>query len=185
MGKDTVRQEAQHLFTRGLYITEYKLLVVLDQNEPDEEDVPIVIDRSSHIYGSCRLAAYLYLYLILREMPPSAEINKTLVLRLKTLLESNHKNLLSVWRDDLYLLLWIATVGSMAARLLPEAEYFVEILTKVVQSLGLQTMDGFKDVIGQIVWIEDYCREATSSYLWDRIKPGASSESAKVLVCSH
>src|SRR4051812_47276160 len=70
MAKPFIAPRLQAIFTRGLYICEYKLLVVLDQTDPRDDD--IVLDRNSHIYGSTRLAAYLYLYMMLRELPQTA-----------------------------------------------------------------------------------------------------------------
>jgi hypothetical protein len=167
MTKDSITASDQYLFARGIYITEYKLLTVLDQIDPYEND--IMISRNSHIYGSCRLAAYLYIYFILRELPPSAEINRTLARRLKFLLGTNHANLLDIWKDDLYLLLWIVSMGAIATLLSAEADYFAGILGKLIARIGLETPEQYRDALREIVWIDDTCRQLAISALWSKI----------------
>ena len=102
MAHPSINPEDQKIFNRGLYITEYSLLIILDQDS-DEDYAPL--KRNSHIYGSTRLAAYLYLYMVLREIPTTTMINYTLAKRLKGILERKYTNLLMVWREDLHLLL--------------------------------------------------------------------------------
>jgi hypothetical protein len=148
------------MFTRGLYITEYKLLVVLDQNSEDDF---IPLDRNSHLYGSTRLAAYLYLYMALRELPRTTMINYTLARRLKGVLEGNNADLLVVWKDDLYLLLWILFIGGAATLGTDERAYFVGNLKRTISHMGLDTLDSFSDALKEVLWLKGFCdQEATA-----------------------
>jgi len=155
----------QALFTRGLYVAEYKLLVVLDQTDPRDDD--IVLSRSSHIYGSCRLAAYLYLYLMLREIPRTAEINYTLARRLKDVLDSNKADLLVFWKDDLYLLLWIVTMGAVVTKGSSEGNYFLGLLNQLKEALTLESFETYKRDLSKILSIENNCWKTCILGVWN------------------
>jgi hypothetical protein len=154
----------QASFTRGLYIVEYKLLVLLDQTDPRDDD--IILSRSSHIYGSLRLAAYLYLYVMLRELPPTAEINYTLARRLQAVLKANKADLLVVWKDDLHLLLWITTMGSCVTLGSPEGPYFLDLLKRVRCALGLETLEMYRDSLKKVLYLDTHCWEKGTLAFW-------------------
>ena len=162
MSKPSISPQDQIMFSRGLYITEYKLLVILDQNS---EDDLIPLDRNSHIYGSTRLAAYLYLYMGLRELPRTTRINYTLARRLKGILEGNNADLLVVWKDDLHLLLWILFIGCTATFGTDERVYFVSHLKRIIPFMRLDTLEHFKDALKKVLWLSDFC-EHESAALW-------------------
>jgi hypothetical protein len=166
MAQPSINPESQLIFTRGLYITEYKLLVILDQTTEDDF---IPLDRNSHIYGSTRLAAYLYLYMALRELPRTTMINYTLARRLKGILEGNNADLLVVWKDDLFLLLWISFIGGAATLGADERVYFVGILKQLVFHMGLHTLERFSAVLREVLWLNDFCGP-TSAALWKEAK---------------
>ena len=166
MSRPSISPENQLMFTRGLYLVEYKLLVVLDQNS---EDDLIPLDRSSHLYGSTRLAAYLYLYMALRELPRTTMINYTLAQRLKGVLESNSADLLIIWKDDLHLLLWILFIGGAATLSTDERIYFTGNLKRVIAHMNLDTLEAFSDTLKEVLWLDDFCgQEATT--MWQETK---------------
>jgi hypothetical protein len=166
MSRPSINPEDQLMFTRGLYITEYKLLIVLDQNSEDDF---IPLDRNSHLYGSTRLAAYLYLYMALRELPRTTMINYTLARRLKGVLERNSADLLVVWKDDLHLLLWILFIGGAATLGSEERGYFVANLGRVITRMNLDTRDTFSGALKEVLWLNDFCdQEATA--LWNEAR---------------
>lgn len=167
MTTPNVSPEVQALFTRGLYITEYKLLVVLDQSDPGDD---ITLDRNSQIYGSTRLAAYLYLYLMLRELPQTANICTNLARRLKGILSGvGFSDLLGVWYDDLHLLNWIAFMGALAMKGTGDEEYFIEILRRLQGSLVLDLEWMFRNALREVLWIDDPCWETGCSDIWKKL----------------
>ena len=166
MSQPSIKPEDQTMFTRGLYITEYKLLVILDHTSEDDY---IPLDRNSHIYGSTRLAAYLYLYISLRELPRTTMINYTLGRRLKGILEGNHADLLVVWKDDLHLLLWISFIGGAATLGTDERTYFVTILKRLVSHLKLGTSEQFTGALKEVLWLKDFCQQESAA-LWKDVK---------------
>jgi len=167
MLKEKASAEDQRIFARGLYIVEYKLLVVLDQTDPRDDD--IALDRNSHIYGSCRLAAYLYIYMILRELPRTAEINYTLARRLRAVMERNKADLLVVWQDDLHMLFWISFMGALATFGSKDGSYFVDNLKRSKSRLGLESFDTFRDTLKQVLWTDDLCWHKGCIGLWTEI----------------
>jgi len=167
MVRQNLCSDDQYVFTRGLYITEYKLLIILDATDPLDNNSDIALDRNSHIYGSCRLAAYLYLYMVLRELPSRAEIVKTVARRLKVLLEGEDGNLLGVWREDMHLLLWICSMGAMMREDEEEGKYFVKTAKRVVKHLALASFEEYKKAVGEVCWIECKCWEGHLFDLWN------------------
>jgi hypothetical protein len=158
------------MFDRGLYISEYKLLVVLDAS--DDSDYGIVVpNRNSHIYGSCRLAAYLYLYIVLRELPVSAVIVQTVAQRLKGILEKASADLLILWKVDQHLFLWILYMGAVATVEAAEREFFVGVLRRLVVQMQLDTMDAFTGALKEVLWEPTFCeRETTTRALWRELQ---------------
>jgi hypothetical protein len=168
MSKPSIATIDQAMFTRGVYITEYKLLIVLDQT--DVLDNEIVLNRNSHIYGSCRLAAYLYLYIALRELPVAAAINRTLVKRLKSILEGVKGDLLVLWKEDQHLLLWILFMGSIASWNTPDRGYFVGVMRRLVKEMGVETLERFTGVLKEVLWLREFDnKRCTSSSTWEEI----------------
>jgi Fungal specific transcription factor domain len=158
------------VFDRGLYISEYKLLVVLDDQD-DMGDEVVVPNRNSHIYGSCRLAAYLYLYIALREIPPSAATNQAIVKRLKGILESISVCLLTVWMEDRELFLWILYMGAVSALETAERAFFVKVLRKLIVPMGLDTMEAFTGTLKKVLWEPGFCeQDSTTRDLWEEIQ---------------
>lgn len=171
MTSHIISQEVQTMFTRALYISEYRLLTLLDQTDPRDDD--IVLDRNSHIYGSTRLAAYLYLYIVLRELPQTAQICSTLARRLKRILSQvSISDLLGVWNDDLHFLQWIAFMGALSLEATMESGYFIEILRKSKVTLRIDSEWEFRKAIKEVLWINDSDWEKRLSDIWKRIDGG-------------
>lgn len=151
-------------------MSEYKLLVVLDA--VDDVDLDMVMpNRNSHIYGSCRLAAYLYLYIILRELPTSATMVQMVLRRLKGILESASADLLILWSEDQHLFLWILYMGAIASIDGVEREFFVEVLRRAAKHLELKTLDAFTNALKEVLWEPVFCETGpTTRRLWNELQ---------------
>ena len=176
MVRPKITPEVQSLFSRGLYITEYKLLTVLDATGPDDAYNGIVLNRNSHIYGSCRLAAYLYLYMVLVELPTGIGIVKTVVRRLRRLVEVEDANLLGLWREDMHMLLWILSMGAITRGSEEDGEYFVGTLRRVVQHMELRSFEEYKQAIREVCWIK---ADLWNNHLLDLWKDTTAASSPK------
>jgi hypothetical protein len=171
MSTPNISPKVQTLFTRGLYVAEYRLLVLLDQT--DSRDNDIVLDRNSHIYGSTRLAAYLYLYLVLRELPPTAKLCTTLARRLRSILSGvGISDLVGVWKDDQHLLVWITFMGALTMKGSSEEYYFVDVLRKLRISLNLDTEWTFRNGLKEVLWIDDISWGRACSDIWKQLEEG-------------
>jgi hypothetical protein len=158
------------VYDRGLYMSEYKLLIVLDS--PDGVDDGMAMpSRNSHIYGSCRLAAYLYLYMVLRELPASAVMLQTMLKRMKGILEKANGDLLTMWREDQHLFLWILYMGAIASIAPPERSFFVTVLKRLISKMGLYTMEAFTSALKEVLWEPVYCeRSVITRCLWAELE---------------
>ena len=151
-------------------MSEYKLLVVLDSSD-DVDDGMTVPGRNSHIYGSCRLAAYLYMYIVLRELPTSAVIVQTVQKRLKGILESANADLLILWTEDQHLFLWILYMGAAASIEAVEREFYVKVLRRLVGHMGLMAMEEFTRALKEVLWEPGFCEMGpTTRRLWAELQ---------------
>jgi hypothetical protein len=158
------------LYDRGLYMSEYKLLVVLDASDDLDPDM-VWPNRNSHIYGSCRLAAYLYLYIILRELPTSATMVQMVLKRLKAILESANADLLILWTEDQHLFLWILYMGAIASIDATEREFFVKVLRRAAKRMELETLEKFTDALKEVLWEPIFCeKRPMTRRLWDELQ---------------
>lgn len=151
-------------------MSEYKLLVTLDHTD-GLEDGMVVPNRNSHIYGSCRLAAYLYLYIVLRELPASAMIVQAVVGRLKGILDTSCANLLVLWNEDQHLFLWILYMGAAASTGPVEREFFVKVLRRLTVRMGLDTSEAFSGALKEVLWEPGFCEKGpTTPVLWAELQ---------------
>jgi hypothetical protein len=158
------------VFDRGLYMSEYKLLIVLDSQDDLNEGVAVPC-RTSHIYGSCRLAAYLYLYIVLREVPASAIIVQTVLKRLKGILGSANGDLLTIWSEDQHLFLWILYMGAVASIGASEREFFVTVLRRLSVQMGLHSIKSFTCAVKEVLWEPVFCeRGSRTRCLWAELQ---------------
>lgn len=167
MSQPSISARYQQMFSRGLYLTEYKLLTMLDQKIDDDELT--LLDRNSHLYGSARLAAYLYLYMALRELPRTTKINYTLASRLKGILETSTTNLLLIWKEDLHLLLWILLIGAAATFGTEERKFFVGHLSRATHHMALASLASFQEALKEILWLKEFSEEESIA-LWKEMK---------------
>jgi hypothetical protein len=163
MLKSTISAKHQQMLTRGLYLTEYKILTVFDQYDD------VCTARRSHIYGSARLAGYIYLYLALREVPRTAEIIGKLGKRLRSILEKYKADLLVIWKEDLHLLLWVIFIGGATTSCHNDKVYFSNILKRLTKHMNLETEEDLRKSLKEVVWFEDFC-ERQCNLAWQGIQ---------------
>ena len=158
------------VYDRGLYMSEYKLLTVLDSLDALDDGIAMP-SRNSRIYGSCRLAAYLYLYLVLRELPTSAVIVQTILKRLEGILEKAKGDILTMWREDQHLFLWILYMGAIASIGSSERGFFVQILRRMIMQMGLHTMEAFTGALKEVLWEPGFCEGGSiTRRLWAELQ---------------
>jgi hypothetical protein len=115
-----------------IYDLEYDILL-LNSTNLNQEAIPL------------KVAAQLYLWLVIREVPPSSPILSTLIFRL----QGSLLNSLSWWyaepdfrSERKFWLLWILFVGAVASLGRVERFWFIQELEKLCLDLGVSRLEG-------------------------------------------
>lgn len=132
-----------------IYDLEYDILLLNSSNR-NQEDIPL------------KVGAQLYLWLVIREVPPSSPILSTLLSRLQSAL----LNSLSWWyaepdtRSERKIwLLWILFVGTAASLGRVERFWFVQELEKLCAELGVSRVEGnwgLRDRLASVLFQESF-----------------------------
>ena len=157
------------LFSDNLYVTEHSLLSLPPDPHP-------------HTYDeSCRVAATIYLYLFLRQIPQTATIYQILLHRLRASLNQyvGHNNLFLGSQLSNLRLLWICFIGSTASNTPSEVEsgrreWWVSILRYVSGALGLVSKGDFDESLNCVVRMGTLGEEARA-VIWNEIYVGGEN----------
>ncbi|KAF8850898.1 hypothetical protein BDZ45DRAFT_751259 [Acephala macrosclerotiorum] len=140
----------------AIYLLEYQLLSPQPCLEPE------LVDHSD-LHEAFRLAVFLYIDKVLREMPP---LNiKGLVDRLTSAVKSifNCGRAETSFRPHLGVILWIIMIGRINARDLDDLQYFLEVLVDVCGYLDFKQRIDFKrylDEVGPVLQpFKEQCEE--------------------------
>ncbi|KAL7785903.1 hypothetical protein V8C37DRAFT_393128 [Trichoderma ceciliae] len=143
-----------------IYSVEYDLLTL--QNEYIEVLGPIQYLSSSSVLMN--IAAYIYLYLILRELPIKSRLFYKLSQRLRDALEMQDEEW---WNSNLERqrwLLWVVFMGYGAASEWSEKWWFVERMEALRAAVRVWTKDELESALRGVLW-QDSCEESLEK-LW-------------------
>jgi hypothetical protein len=112
------------------------------------------------------MAAHIYLWLAIRELPPTSELLYRLLQRLHGSLEPILPGWWNADRERMEWLLWILFVGGVAADGREERAWFVSELGNLCMELGIWTLEGLKEGLKRVVWQEAWCADRCAR-LWD------------------
>ncbi|KAL7931555.1 hypothetical protein V8C35DRAFT_112131 [Trichoderma chlorosporum] len=153
-----------------IYDTEYNLLTL--QNEYSETLSPIQYLSSSSVLMN--IATYVYLYLVLRELPTKSKLLFKLSQQLRDTLEMQDEEWWSSTPERQRWLLWALFMGYAAASEWPERLWFVERMEPLGAALMVWTKDELELALKGIVW-EKSC-EVFLEKLWKDISQRDRSE---------
>jgi hypothetical protein len=149
----------------ALYQTEYHLL----STEHEREESPEYLStQTSPLSQAFSIAAFLYLQLVIRELPTMSKVHHRLVSRLQRLLED------TMWDEFrglpyLDVLLWIVFIASTASSSLPMREYFISIQTAIDPEIQYQTKDVLRERLKRIVWRNRVC-DGLLNWIWNEMR---------------
>jgi hypothetical protein len=125
------------------------------------------------VYETCRLAGLIFGVGVIFPLPARTAPFQTLVKLLQA--ELRESNLESIWgaQDAVGVLLWILTLGGIAATGLPEREWFVATLGWVTSHSGLSRWRDLKQVLEQMPWLDSAC-DSAGQQLWDEFQDSVS-----------
>jgi hypothetical protein len=150
-------------FSERVYMLERQLLLLSVSGDPLSTS-PL----ESFINGSCRSAAFIYIYVALREVPIGGHLYSTFIERLRSALD--HSGFVLAWSNaHPSTLLWVLVIGGMAAIGRPERFWFVSQLAGVCMILKLQTLQDMKHIVRDIAWVEGLY-DGLMKTLWTEIE---------------
>ena len=123
------------------------------------------MQRYSKTPASLRLAAHLYLYLAIRELPSTAEMHHRMARRLQDAVTEGIQASFDLLDLDQDLLLWIVFVGAAAFSGHSDQYWLVSELRIVCSSLQISSLDHFKERLTKILWHEKFFSQH-ASVLW-------------------
>lgn len=150
-------------FSERVFILERQLLLLSVSDDPLTTSA-----MESFINGACRNAAFIYIYVALREVPLGGHLYSTFVGRLRSALDGT--GFMLVWSNTHpTMLLWVLVIGGMAAIGRPERSWFVSQLVGVCMILKLQSLQGMKRILRDITWVEGLY-DGLMKTLWTEIE---------------
>lgn len=157
-----------------IYSVEYDLLTL--QNINLEALSPSEYLSSNSVLMN--IAAYIYLYLILRELPVRSKIFHTLFQRLRDSLEMQDKEWWKLTPERQRWLLWVIFMGYGAASEWDEKWLFVEKMEPLGATLKLKRKEELRSAFQGIIW-HDRCEEFLEK-LWNDVthREGTKTDSS-------
>jgi hypothetical protein len=125
------------------------------------------------VYEACRLAGLIFGVGVTFPLPAQTAPFSTLVRFLQAELQAS--GLESTWpcRDAVRILLWVLTVGGIAATGFPERAWFVATLGRVIARSRLSRWQDLKQVLEPMPWLDSACGYAAKK-LWDEYDDSSS-----------
>jgi hypothetical protein len=129
--------------------------------------------QSYPVYEACRLAGLIFGVGVIFPLPIRTAPFQTLVKLLQA--ELWESKLESTWcsRDAVGVLLWILTLGGIAARGLPERAWFVATLGWATAHCDLSRWRDLKQILEMMPWLDSACDNA-GQQLWDELQTSGS-----------
>lgn len=146
-----------------IYSVEYDLLTLHNINLE-------ALSASEYLSSSSvlmNIATYIYLYLILRELPVRSKLFHTLFQRLRDSLEMQDREWWNLTPERQLWLLWVVFMGYGASSEWDEKWLFVEKVEQLSAALLLGTKEELRSAFQGVIW-HDRCEEFLDK-LWDDI----------------
>jgi hypothetical protein len=149
-------------------LVQYHLLSLPSAGEFDQK-----FRQNYPVYESCRIAGLIFGVGVIFPLPARTAPFQTLVKLLQA--ELRESNLESSWgsRDAVGVLLWILTLGGIAATGLPERAWFVATLGSVTADSGISRWRDLKQFLELMPWLDSACAGA-GQQLWDEFQDSVS-----------
>lgn len=146
-----------------IYNLEYDLLMLNKPLPTDPEPISCIFSFEA---VPLKTAAHIFLWLAIRELPPTSELLYKLVQRLQDSLMVQVPGWWSSNEERRIWLLWILFVGAIASLGRLERFWFVGELGKVCADLNIWTREALRDTLKLVLWQDEFC-ENNLRILWD------------------
>jgi hypothetical protein len=151
-------------------LVQYHLLSIPSAAQFDQEF------RQSHpVYEMCRLSGLIFGIGVIFPLPDYTAPLSTLIRLLQA--ELQQSNLESNWSspDAVSVLIWVLTLGGIAATDMPERTWFVAALGRFTADSGLSKWRHLKQVLGLMLWLDSAC-DSAGQQLWDEVDRSVRNE---------
>jgi hypothetical protein len=134
-----------------IYNVEYTLLALnkVGMSDPDPHECIY-----SYETVPLKTAAHLFLYLVIREIPPTSQLLLRLVERLREALEIQMGGWWETTFDRRLWLLWMLFIGGAVAKASWEKSWFVRELGVACKGLGFESEQSLKEGLKRVLWQE-------------------------------
>jgi hypothetical protein len=112
--------------------------------------------EASSLYKAFWVAAILYLHLIIREIPRMARIHLPLTKRLQLSVKRAFSTQV-IEGQILGFVVWVIFLGAAASPLGESSDYFINLLSLISKTLGIQDEDQLRNRLRELVWFDDIC----------------------------
>jgi hypothetical protein len=145
---------------------QHRLLSLLPARNLDQD-----FHTSHPVYEICRLAGLIFGVGVIFPLPAQTAPLPTLVKLLQAELQEQESRLESDWwfPDAVGVLIWVLTLGGIAATGLPNRTWFVAALGRVTACCGLSSRwRDLKPVLDGILWLDCAC-DFGGQQLWEEV----------------
>jgi hypothetical protein len=110
----------------------------------------------SSLYKAFWVAAILYLHLIIREIPRMARIHLPLTKRLQLSVKRAFSTQV-IEGQTLGFVIWVIFLGAAASPPGECSDYFINLLSQISKTLGIQDENQLRNRLRELVWFDDIC----------------------------
>jgi len=136
----------------------------------NKQDGDELNERNTHgSYEAMPLAhaAHIYLWLVIRQVPPVSMVFIKLSRNLRDTLEAQRHGWWSATHERKNWLAWILFIGAAAAAG-TEQWWFLTALESISESLGVWSRDSLKKCLSRVLWQDEFCADHCT-ILWNKI----------------
>ncbi|MCJ1399446.1 hypothetical protein MMC11_002648 [Xylographa trunciseda] len=148
-------------FSSMIYLLEYHLL--------SQQGGSSSVQKYSQTPAPLRIAAHLYLYLAVRELPSTAEMHYAMARKLQNATKGDLQADLDCLDYNYDLFLWIFFIGGAALYGQSERRWFVSELRIICLNMQISSLDHFTDRLAKILWHERFFTQHAAT-LWAEVE---------------
>ena len=139
-----------------------------------------LVGRDDAIYNAVRLSVLIYSEIVIFPFPDVAGVKPKLAATLRRALDCC--TLYRSWEGSSRLMLWVSTLGAIAASYTPDRAWYVAKCKMCLDMLEIEDSSRFLKTVRRFLWWDFVC-EKPAMTLWDEARPAEIAlRSKKMLV---
>lgn len=162
------------LFSDYVYAAEKQILLL---SVSERSLAPCKVE--DYMMRTCCCAAYLFIYIALRQIPVISPFFDVAVRQLKSAID-HPRYLVEASHTVPPILLWCLVLGAIASEGRQERPWFLILLSEIRATNEFQTVEDLRDHLEHIVWLEEAFRSSLAA-LWIELQESLRARVAGVL----